>query len=75
MANKNITSGRLARWFDTLADLDFTIAYRPGSQNGNADGLSRQAWTKDDFTLQEKKEMSGQPDSPNNTNHCCLPAS
>ena len=27
-------------------------------------------WTKDDFMLREKREMSGQPDSPDKTNHC-----
>ena len=34
-------SGRLARWAMLLQEFDFDIVYRKGSQNGNADGLSR----------------------------------
>ena len=33
-------TGRLARWMDTLRDLDFEVKRRPGTSNGNADGLS-----------------------------------
>ncbi len=35
---------RLCRWALRLQGLDFTIKYRPGRSNGNADGMSRQAW-------------------------------
>jgi hypothetical protein len=32
---------RLARWLILLAQYDFTIVYKPGKQNANADALSR----------------------------------
>lgn len=36
--------GRRTRWSLLLQPFNFTIRHRPGTQNGNADGLSRQAW-------------------------------
>ena len=33
---------RLLRWSLALQPYNFTLQYRPGKQNGNADGLSRQ---------------------------------
>ena len=50
--SKHPTSGRLARWFDSLHDLNFEIKYRPGKQNEIEDALSRQAW-EDDFNLEK----------------------
>ena len=38
---------RLIRWALALQPFMFTVKHRPGVQNGNADGLSRQAWTQD----------------------------
>ena len=38
---------RLMRWALALQPFMFTVKHRPGVQNGNADGLSRQAWTQD----------------------------
>ena len=35
---------RLKGWALRLAEHDFSIVYRAGDQNRNADGLSRQAW-------------------------------
>ena len=39
------TTGRLARWALRLQPFTFTVVHRAGSKNGNADGLSRQAWS------------------------------
>ena len=44
---------RLCRWALRLQGLDFTIKYRPGRSNGNADGMSRQAWKS---SLKENSE-------------------
>ena len=63
LANKDPISGRLARWLDILRDLEFDIQYRPGLENRNADGLSRQAWMNYD-TLQKEREVSGSLTDP-----------
>ena len=52
LKNKDPTTGRLARWMDTLRDLDFEVKHCPGSSNGNADGLSHQAWSKQDASFE-----------------------
>ena len=42
--NKQIpamTAARLQQWALILASYDYTLVYRPGKENGNADGLSR----------------------------------
>ena len=44
LAQKESSNGRLARWKDVLRQFTFTIVYRPGKSNQNADALSRQAW-------------------------------
>lgn len=36
--------GRRTRWTLALQEYDYTVQHRAGSLNGNADGLSRQAW-------------------------------
>lgn len=43
---KNANS-RLTRWALAVQPFSFDILHKPGSQNGNADGLSRQAWEVD----------------------------
>ena len=63
LVNKDPTSGQLPRWLDTLRDLEFDIQYRPGLENRNADGLSRQAWMNYD-TLQKEREVSGSSTNP-----------
>lgn len=35
---------RLTRWVLSLQPFNYEVRYRKGSDNGNADGLSRQAW-------------------------------
>ena len=64
LQKKDPSTGRLARWLNTLQDLDFNIQYRPGKSNGNADGLSRQVWPNDD-TPKEEREMSSTSEDPN----------
>ena len=39
---------RLHGWALKLAEFDFQIVYRSGDLNGNADGLSRQAWSRNE---------------------------
>ena len=41
MTNSN---ARLTRWAMALQQYSFTVRYRLGKENGNADGLSRQPW-------------------------------
>ena len=52
LKNKDLMTGCLARWMDTLRDMDFEVKHHPGSSNGNADGLSRQAWSKQDASCE-----------------------
>ena len=41
-----------------LSDFDFEIVYREGSSNGNADGLSRQAWEVEQSSDEQMKEST-----------------
>ena len=43
---RDLESGMLARWLSTLSEYDFELQHRPGSQHGNADGLSRMPGTR-----------------------------
>ena len=53
---KVTTSGRLARWMDILRQLDYTITYRQGKANANADALSRQEWPAEPTACTTEKE-------------------
>lgn len=50
-------SGRVMRWAMALQPYNYEVIYRKGSLNGNADGLSRQAW-EDAETETEKDPTS-----------------
>ena len=65
LAQKESSNGRLARWMDVLQQFTFTIVYRPGKSNQNADVLSRQAWINDRPAQDspEEGEMLGTPNT------------
>ena len=50
---------RLQGWALKLQDFSFTIEYRPGPSVGDADGLSRQAWTKADEDTSNLSQKGG----------------
>lgn len=45
------------RWVAELADFEFTIKYRPGRSNGDADGLSRMPLDMDQYMLTCSREV------------------
>ncbi len=59
------TNGRLMRWALSLQPFSYTVEYRPGSENGNADGLSTQAWIDD---VEPPEGEGSVRDPPNSTN-------
>ena len=48
LQSKRSPNKRLTRWALFLQEFAFEVRYRPGTRNGNADGLSRQAWEPDE---------------------------
>ena len=44
LLHSRILNRRLHGWVLQLLQFDFSIIYRPGKENGDADALSRQAW-------------------------------
>ena len=57
--NMKDVGGRLTRWSLRLQPFSYSITHRPGADNGNADGLSRQAWTLDDPSPDSLREGEG----------------
>ena len=57
-----MTSAKLnatgVRWVGELADYNFTIHYRPGKSNGDADGLSRLPLAIDDYMRECTEEVN-----------------
>ena len=51
LKNKDPMTGHLARWLDTLWDLDLKVKHHPGSYNDNIDGLSCQVWSEQDASF------------------------
>ena len=49
-------NGRLMRWALLMQPYNFTTRYRPGRENGNADGLSHQAWDGDQDEERERQQ-------------------
>ena len=47
LLSSKMLNRRLTRLAPFLLEFPMTIAYRPGTKNANADGLSRQAWLED----------------------------
>ena len=49
------TNDRLVRWSMLLQSYDFTVEPKPGADNSNADGLSRQA--EDVLSFEERGDV------------------
>lgn len=47
---------RLTRWSLILANYNFTVTYKPGSLNTNADALSRQDWPEEPQDSEDSEE-------------------
>ena len=45
------SNARLTRWTLAMQPFEYDVKYRPGAQNGNADGLSRQAWPEQEDSV------------------------
>ena len=58
-----VLNRRLTRWALYLQEFCFTPQYRPGSQNANADGLSRQAWEQIEEIPPIERMSGGQHES------------
>ena len=63
LLTSKVLNRRLTRWALYLQEFCFTPRYRPGSQNANADGLSRQAWEQIEETPPIERMNSGQQES------------
>ena len=63
-------SHRLARWMDILRQFTFSIEYRPGKENSNADALSRQAWQTPSEEQQMGKNFTKEGVMLGSAQHC-----
>ncbi len=52
LSSSHLLNRRLRRIALKLQEWSLTIIYKPGAENQNADGLSRQGWSLEDFTDQ-----------------------
>ncbi len=57
LKTSNKLNGRLMRWAMALQPYNFNVEYRKGAQNGNADGLSRQAWEEPQPTDNDQRHQ------------------
>ena len=57
MLNSRHPSGKLARWAETVAELDVDIVYRPGRANSNADALSHYQGLRCRIPLSAEKSL------------------
>ena len=57
-------NSRLTRWALKLQSYSFTIQYRPGKSNQNADGLSWQAWPEYGDEDGNHEDGTKKPDVP-----------
>lgn len=62
LSSKKNTGRRLTRWALALQPYTFTITHRPGTQNGNTDGLSRQAWPDSPANSDGSDDSDSDPD-------------
>ena len=63
--NARVLNQRQARWSMFLSRFDFFIVYRPGSQQGNPDALSRQSYLAlkpGDVTFEQQKSILLKPE-------------
>ncbi len=50
---------RQTQWSLALQPFNFSITHKAGSLNGNADGLSRQAWDEDGAPASQQEKKGG----------------
>ena len=63
LMTSKVLNRKLTRWALYLQEFCFTPQYRPGSQNANADGLSRQAWEQIEEIPPVERMSGGQQES------------
>ena len=63
LLHSRVLNRRLHGWVLQLLEFDFTVQYRPGLENGDADALSRQAWDSrsGDPWMQQEEGVGDEP--------------